>query len=93
MPFGFEEDFALVQDGLAAPSAGCPPRRVRAPGGAESSRGSARIREIRGEHLAARPPWRTLVQVEAIDHESGEEVVEVRAVLEPVRSCAIPDST
>jgi len=34
------------------------------------------IREIRGEHLPSRRPWRTLVQVDETNHESGAQVVD-----------------
>lgn len=33
-------------------------------------------REIRGEHPPGRRPWRTLIQVDATDYESGEQVVD-----------------
>jgi CheY-like chemotaxis protein len=34
------------------------------------------VRELRGEHLAFRRPWRTLIQVDEIDQESGEQVID-----------------
>ena len=34
------------------------------------------VRELRGEHLPSRRPWRTLIQVDAIDQESGEPVID-----------------
>jgi CheY-like chemotaxis protein len=34
------------------------------------------VREIRGEHLLGRRPWRTLIQVDEVADESGERVVD-----------------
>ncbi|MEA2600246.1 MAG: hypothetical protein QOF89_1238 [Acidobacteriota bacterium] len=34
------------------------------------------VRELRGEHLASRRPWRTLIQVDDTNQESGEQVVD-----------------
>lgn len=34
------------------------------------------VRELRGEHPSSRRPWRTLIQVDETDNESGEPVVD-----------------
>ena len=34
------------------------------------------VREISGEHLPGRRPWRTLIQIDGTDEESGEKVVD-----------------
>lgn len=39
---------------------------------------TACAREIRGEYLPGRRPWRTLIQIEGTAEDSGERVVEVR---------------
>jgi hypothetical protein len=34
------------------------------------------VRELRGEHPSSRRPWRTLIQVDELDRESGERVID-----------------
>src|SRR5882762_2661615 len=36
------------------------------------------VREIRGEHLPGRRPWRALIQIDSLDTASGEDVVDAR---------------
>jgi hypothetical protein len=37
-------------------------------------------KEMRGEYLPGRRPWRTLIQVDGVDQESGEPVIEARVL-------------
>jgi len=63
------------------------------------------VREVRGEHLPSRRPWRTLLQVDETNQESGEQVIDAHIpswnphqavrfpavlVLQPLRSRLAP---
>jgi hypothetical protein len=50
-------------------------------------------REMMGEYLPGRRPWRTLIQVDGIDQESGEQVVEARVpAWNPLKVVRFPSS-